>query len=46
MARPWFDYFRPGFHPWDHDNRHFLHGIEDWVQRYERERGEAPAQAA
>ena len=24
----WFDYFRPGFHPWDHDNRHFLHELE------------------
>jgi predicted metal-dependent hydrolase len=20
----WLDYFRPGFHPWDHDNRAFL----------------------
>ncbi|WP_200872655.1 metal-dependent hydrolase [Polycyclovorans algicola] len=37
MARPWLAYFRPDFHPWDHDNRHFLAGIEDWVQRFERE---------
>lgn len=25
---PWFDYFRPSFHPWDHDNRHFLEEME------------------
>ena len=24
MIKPWFDYLRPGFHPWDHDNRAFL----------------------
>lgn len=24
LILPWADYFRPGFHPWDHDNRHFL----------------------
>lgn len=24
IAKPWLDYFRPGFHPWDHDNSHFL----------------------
>lgn len=29
MVRPWFSYFRPGFHPWDHDNSHFLAGIEE-----------------
>ncbi|MDX1805130.1 MAG: metal-dependent hydrolase [Alcanivorax sp.] len=21
ITRPWFDWFKPGFHPWDHDNR-------------------------
>lgn len=24
LALPWLSYFRPGFHPWDHDNRHLL----------------------
>ncbi len=24
LALPWLGYFRPGFHPWDHDNRHLL----------------------
>lgn len=24
LILPWADYFRPSFHPWDHDNRHFL----------------------
>ncbi|MGH8506477.1 MAG: metal-dependent hydrolase [Stenotrophobium sp.] len=28
MAGPWLDYFRPGFHPWDHDNRHFLKDLD------------------
>lgn len=23
-ALPWFDFFRPSFHPWDHDNRALL----------------------
>lgn len=26
--RDWFDYFRPGFHPWMHDNRRFLAGVD------------------
>jgi len=25
------DYFREGFHPWDHDNRHL---VKDWQSRY------------
>ncbi|WP_186025004.1 metal-dependent hydrolase [Burkholderia gladioli] len=24
IAREWLDFFRPGFHPWDHDNRRHL----------------------
>ncbi len=28
VVKPWFAYFRPGFHPWDHDNRHFLDRLE------------------
>lgn len=28
LVGPWFDYFRPGFHPWDHDNREFLAEID------------------
>ncbi|ORE85038.1 hypothetical protein ATO7_16180 [Oceanococcus atlanticus] len=30
MAKPWADYFRPSFHPWDHDNRQFLKLLEDF----------------
>ena len=34
MIKPWFSYFRPGFHPWDHDNSRFLKEIDtftsDW----------------
>ena len=36
MVRPWFSWFRPGFHPWDDDNSHFLEGIDEmaapWVK--------------
>ncbi|OUS28475.1 metal-dependent hydrolase [Gammaproteobacteria bacterium 45_16_T64] len=25
----WFDWFRPGFHPWDHDNEHHLSKFDE-----------------
>lgn len=28
---PWLDFFKPGFHPWQHDNRHFLAQIDAFV---------------
>jgi predicted metal-dependent hydrolase len=31
---PWrlyFSYYRPSFHPWDHDNSRF---VAEWKQRY------------
>ncbi|MDF2695663.1 MAG: hypothetical protein K0S65_4046, partial [Labilithrix sp.] len=31
LWRRWLDYFRPGFHPWDHDNSALL---EDWKTEY------------
>ena len=31
----YFDYFKPGFHPWDHDNKHFLEQIEALVDDVE-----------
>ncbi|MGH8506478.1 MAG: metal-dependent hydrolase [Stenotrophobium sp.] len=30
----WADYFRPGFHPWDHDNRQFLQDIDALSAEY------------
>lgn len=39
MVRPWFDYFRPGFHPWHHDNRAFLDDIDAFVDQYTRAQG-------
>lgn len=36
MARPWLHYFKPGFHPWDHDNRARLEGIDKLVEEIER----------
>lgn len=29
----WLDYFKPGFHPWDHDNRHFLKMVDELVEK-------------
>lgn len=31
LALPWLSYFRPGFHPWDHDNRHLLKQMDALV---------------
>lgn len=31
MAGPWFDYLKPGFHPWDHDNRYFLAELDQLI---------------
>ena len=28
ITKPWFDWFKPGFHPWDHDNREQLENFE------------------
>lgn len=33
LVRPWADYFRPRFHPWNHDNRHFLAQMDELVAR-------------
>ncbi len=30
IALPWLAYFRPGFHPWQHDNRGLLNG---WLEQ-------------
>ncbi|MEN8720563.1 MAG: metal-dependent hydrolase [Oceanococcaceae bacterium] len=38
MALPWFDYYRPNFHPWDDDNSHFLKDIEEFTQTYAMKR--------
>ncbi len=27
----WFSYLKPGFHPWDHDNREFLEQFDELV---------------
>jgi predicted metal-dependent hydrolase len=31
MIPDWLDYFKPGFHPWDHNNAHFLNGLDALV---------------
>ena len=34
IALPWLSYFKPGFHPWQHDNRHH---VERWKATYARQ---------
>ena len=36
MLRPWLHYFKPGFHPWDHDNRARLARIDGLVEEIEQ----------
>ena len=36
LAFPWLAYFRPGFHPWDHDNRHLLTQMDALVAETQR----------
>lgn len=31
LVSPWLTYFRPGFHPWDQDNRHLLKQMDALV---------------
>ncbi len=35
IARQWLDYFRPGFHPWQHDNSTYLQRIDGLVAAIE-----------
>jgi len=39
LIRPWLDYFRGDFHPWQHDNHEY---VEAWKATYEAE-GAVPA---
>lgn len=32
-VKEWFDYFKPGFHPWDHNNVQFLDEVDQLVDR-------------
>lgn len=41
QLRAYADYFRPGFHPWDHDNREYLKQIDGFVAKWQQ-----PAAAA
>lgn len=41
IALPWLQFFKPGFHPWNHDNREQLQRIDGLVQDIERTRAAA-----
>ncbi|MGN4070993.1 metal-dependent hydrolase [Burkholderia gladioli] len=44
MASQWFDFFRPNFHPWDHDNRRHLARVSQIIADNEaRQAGPAKA---
>lgn len=36
QLRDYFDYFRPNFHPWDHDNREYLEQIDAFLAEQEK----------
>lgn len=36
LALPWLRYLRPGFHPWDQDDRHLLAELETLTKRLEK----------
>ncbi len=36
QLRSYVEYFRPGFHPWDHDNREYLQQIDAFLAEQER----------
>ncbi|EIT67981.1 MULTISPECIES: metal-dependent hydrolase [Hydrocarboniphaga] len=33
LAKPWLEYFKPGFHPWQNDNRELLTQLDEIVLR-------------
>jgi uncharacterized protein len=43
LAKPYLDYFKPGFHPWQHDNRALLAAVKT---RYDQREAEELALAA
>lgn len=36
QLRDYFDYYRPDFHPWDHDNREYLQRIDAFLAEQEK----------
>jgi predicted metal-dependent hydrolase len=36
QLRNYLDYFRPDFHPWDHDNREYLKQIDDFLAEQQK----------
>ena len=39
IAGEWLSFFRPGFHPWDHDNRHHLARVDALAAAYGEQGG-------
>ncbi|KVD89601.1 metal-dependent hydrolase [Burkholderia sp. ABCPW 14] len=46
IAREWIDYFRPGFHPWDHDNSVHLARLDDLIAEIDASNARQAAKAA
>ncbi len=46
IAREWFGFFRPGFHPWDYDNRRYLGELDSLLARIDETNARYAAQAA
>jgi uncharacterized protein len=43
LVLPWWSYFKPSFHPWDHDNRARLADLDTLAKNHTRVRREAAA---
>ncbi len=41
LVLPWLSYLRPGFHPWDHDNRYLLKEMDTLVEELQYSRPQA-----
>ncbi|KDB06861.1 putative conserved protein UCP07580 [Burkholderia sp. lig30] len=46
IAMEWLRYFKPGFHPWDHDNREVLGRIDGLIAKIDATNARYAAQAA
>lgn len=46
IALEWLRFFKPGFHPWDHDNRQYLERIDSLVEQIDATNAQYAAKAA
>ncbi|MGJ0528951.1 metal-dependent hydrolase, partial [Burkholderia gladioli] len=42
IAREWFGFFRPNFHPWDYDNRRYLGELDSLLAKIDETNARSP----